>query len=102
MGTATVPTQGSIRLEPRGDNAMTSADLRARRRALGLTQDDLGRCLGIRRNTIARWERGDLAIGSPLLLRLALDHLAHVEASSERDCGPAAAAIHTLPEYQDE
>src|SRR5918912_776188 len=51
-------------------------ELRVRRRALGMTQAELSVALGVSANTIARWERGELPIGSPLLLRLALERLA--------------------------
>ena len=34
--------------------------LKARRKQLGLTQADMGRIMGVRTNTYARWERCDL------------------------------------------
>jgi transcriptional regulator with XRE-family HTH domain len=54
---------------------VTPAELRARRRALGLTQAQLGAELGLAGNTVARWERGDTRIGNPALVRLALERL---------------------------
>jgi transcriptional regulator with XRE-family HTH domain len=42
---------------------------------LGLSQADLAERLGVSANTIARWERGELAIQHPEMLRLALDSL---------------------------
>ncbi len=54
---------------------MTPTGLRARRRALGLTQAELGAVLGVAANTVARWERGELAMGSPQLVRLALEQV---------------------------
>lgn len=54
---------------------MTPIELRARRRALGLTQVELGAVLGVAANTIARWERGEFALGSPQLVRLAIERL---------------------------
>jgi transcriptional regulator with XRE-family HTH domain len=45
------------------------------RRRLGLTQEELGLLLGKPANTIARWERGQLAIESPKMLRLALNEI---------------------------
>ena len=40
---------------------MSGADIRARRKALGLTQGQLGAALGITGNTVARWERDEVA-----------------------------------------
>ena len=36
------------------------ADLLWRRKALHMSQAELGRALGVARNTVARWERGEL------------------------------------------
>src|SRR5438067_1968447 len=47
---------------------MTPVDLRDRREALGLSQEALAERLDVSRNTIARWERGELRAG--LLYRL--------------------------------
>src|ERR687886_202197 len=62
------------------------AGLRRRREALHLTQADLGRVLGVARNTLARWERGKVPIRHPELVALALDHLDRLAllAASER------------------
>jgi transcriptional regulator with XRE-family HTH domain len=54
---------------------MTPSELRKRRGMLGLSQGKLGERLGVPSNTIARWERGELAIEHPAMLRLALDRL---------------------------
>lgn len=43
-------------------NARRGAELRALRRALGLTQTCLAVELGTAKNTIARWERGESPI----------------------------------------
>lgn len=51
VGTESGSARGSV-LEP--------AELRARRRSLGLTQSALAQVLGVSANTIARWERGEL------------------------------------------
>jgi transcriptional regulator with XRE-family HTH domain len=51
---------------------VTGAELRQMREAAGLSQEELGRRLGIAPNTIARWERGELTMRHPGLLRLAL------------------------------
>jgi transcriptional regulator with XRE-family HTH domain len=45
------------------------------RKALGLTQAQLDKKLGKVPNTIARWERGELAVGNPKILRLAFKSL---------------------------
>jgi len=49
---------------------MKGAKLRERREALGLTQQRLADRLEVSRNTVARWEREEMAI--PGLLDLAL------------------------------
>ena len=49
---------------------MTGAKLRERRLALGLTQQALADKLEVSRNTVARWERDEMA--SPGFLHLAL------------------------------
>ncbi|MGH2447375.1 MAG: helix-turn-helix transcriptional regulator [Chloroflexota bacterium] len=57
--------------EPDGE-PMRGRDLRMKRESLGVTQAALGDMLGVSRNTIARWERGELTIQHPRVLRLAL------------------------------
>jgi len=47
-------------------------DLQKQREALGYSQVELGRKLSVSANTVARWERGELKIEHPLMLRLAL------------------------------
>ena len=42
------------------------------REAAGLTQDDAGRFVGVTRQTIAAWERGDRSPSVEQLARLAL------------------------------
>lgn len=54
---------------------MTGEDLRRRRRTLGYSQQQLADRLGVTKNTVARWERGELMIGSPNMLRLAIERL---------------------------
>ena len=51
---------------------MTPTDLLAARKALGLTQYAMAERLGIPRNTWARWERGEMSVQHPTILRLAL------------------------------
>src|SRR5215831_3143671 len=54
---------------------MGPAELRGRRQALHLSQADLGRVLGVPRNTIARWERGELEFRHADMVAFALDHI---------------------------
>jgi len=54
---------------------LTPAELIACRQALGLTQTALVRRLDVSSNTLARWERGEVSIGNPALVRLGLDRL---------------------------
>ncbi len=54
---------------------MSGLDLKAEREATGLTQQALADALGVTANTIARWERGDLTIAHPGVLKLALKEL---------------------------
>ncbi len=41
---------------------MTGADLKRRRRRLKLTQAELAKLIGVAKNTVARWERGELGM----------------------------------------
>ena len=52
------------------------ADLRTFRERIGLTQEALADALQLPRNTIARWERDEMAIEKRRLLELALAALA--------------------------
>src|SRR5258708_9971633 len=54
---------------------MTPAELRNRRIGLGLTQSELATALGVARNTVARWERGESAMASIEMVDLALSGL---------------------------
>ena len=45
------------------------------RKRLGLTQEQLAKELGVRTETVNKWENGKLPIGQPKLLRLAMEHL---------------------------
>jgi transcriptional regulator with XRE-family HTH domain len=62
---------------------MTLSELRQRRRALGLTQAQLARLLGVHSNTVAHWEQGVQRI--PPFLGLALAWIEHAYASSASD-----------------
>ncbi len=52
---------------------MHHTELQSRRRSLGLSQDALAKRLGVATNTLARWERGELRIQHPEMLRWALE-----------------------------
>lgn len=69
-----------------GTTPLDGRRLRERRLALGFTQGALGDHLGVRLNTIARWERGILGIDHP-------DWVAHQLASIEQH-GKAPRAAH--------
>jgi DNA-binding CsgD family transcriptional regulator/transcriptional regulator with XRE-family HTH domain len=77
----------SCSLSADGDG-LTPVQLRARRRALGLTQEALAREVGVSVNTVARWERGALAIRRPQEVRRRLDQLAFGNAESTDDGQP--------------
>lgn len=49
--------------------------LRTRRKALGLSQSQLARQLGVEANTVARWEQGNRPIANPVMVDLALQTL---------------------------
>jgi len=53
---------------------MDATDLRAWRKAQFVSQDSLAGLLGVHRETVGRWERGEL--GVPAWLELALETLA--------------------------
>jgi len=44
---------------------MTGREIRAVRKRLGLSQALFAEMVGVQRNTVARWERDELAIGEP-------------------------------------
>jgi transcriptional regulator with XRE-family HTH domain len=64
---------------------MKGAKLRERRIALGLTQQGLASKLKVSRNTVARWEREEMAI--PGFLHLALKTLECEAAKSSSNAG---------------
>ena len=51
---------------------MTGAEVRRVRKLLGLTQRAFGERVGVASNTVARWERDELTVGSTaaILIRL--------------------------------
>lgn len=52
---------------------LVGANLRAAREAVGLSQEDLSRILGIDRRVISRWERGQTEPGYYWLSRIATE-----------------------------
>jgi transcriptional regulator with XRE-family HTH domain len=64
---------------------MKGAKLRERRLALGLTQQGLASKLKVSRNTVARWEREEMAI--PGFLHLALKTLECEAAKASTNSG---------------
>lgn len=52
---------------------MTPDELRARRKALGLSQTKLAEALGATQHTVSRWERGKMAITGPRSVWLDLE-----------------------------
>ena len=55
---------------------MDGTELRRLREIIGLTQAELGSAMDVPRNSIARWERGEVPIMHPAMLRLAIQGLA--------------------------
>jgi transcriptional regulator with XRE-family HTH domain len=64
---------------------MKGAKLRERRLALGLTQQGLASKLKVSRNTVARWERDEMAI--PGFLHLAIRTLECEAAKGSKSSG---------------
>lgn len=64
---------------------MKGAKLREQRLALGLTQRELADKLAVTRNTVARWEREEMAI--PGFLHLALKTLERESAKGVKSPG---------------
>jgi transcriptional regulator with XRE-family HTH domain len=54
---------------------VTGDELRAERQARGLTQRQLAEALGVTTNTVARWERGEMAIKFPRMVAAVLAQL---------------------------
>lgn len=52
--------------------AVNLIEFRTLRKEIGLTQVQLSEALGVRANTVARWERGELRIGEPVARLLKL------------------------------
>src|SRR5215471_10805674 len=77
---------------------MRPTDLRGRRQALHLSQAELGRALGVARNTIARWERGELDIRYAELIALAMDRLEAEALGAPGGAPLAGIQRHNLPD----
>jgi predicted ATPase/DNA-binding CsgD family transcriptional regulator/transcriptional regulator with XRE-family HTH domain len=71
---------------------LSAAELRARRVGLGMSLRRLAEELGVTTTTVARWERGERAIGNVVLVRMALD-LLQAQAVRPRLAAPAATLI---------
>lgn len=54
---------------------MTGEELRSRRQQLGISQESLSQRLDIPKNTVARWERGEVEIRHAAILERALNDL---------------------------
>jgi transcriptional regulator with XRE-family HTH domain len=71
---------------------MSPQELLARRKALGMSQARLAIRLGVSVNTVARWERRELGIAHPEMVRLALEAMEReqretaIEAGLGRSC----------------
>jgi len=68
---------------------MTAAELCAWRERQGCTWKALAEAIHVAPNTVRRWARGDLAIGQPRLLALALAHLEQDGLACRAMCGRA-------------
>lgn len=55
---------------------MDAEQLRAERKRLGLTQQQLADLLDVRQRTISEWERGEVTIRHQQILALALEAIA--------------------------
>ena len=64
---------------------MTPADLKAARKALGLSQRGLAEAIGVSKPSIARWEGGRRAI--PLTIALAIEAISSRDALCCETCG---------------
>jgi|GEM_PF-801565 len=69
---------------------MLHTELKSRRLALGLTQRQLASAIEVSPNTVARWERGELAIDRPNVLRFILNEMQRDRAARGADWLPYA------------
>jgi phage repressor protein C with HTH and peptisase S24 domain len=98
-GKATLPYGAAMPDEPSDSPATAAAPaflaarIRERRTALGLTQADLGKKLGVTRNAVSQWESGTNAPASKLMIKLASALRVPLQALLERpraELSPAA------------
>jgi transcriptional regulator with XRE-family HTH domain len=71
---------------------LTPDELRARRNALGLSQQKLAEALGVTQHTISRWEEGKMKITAPrsVWLDLEMKRVERESRSKRRDRRPRA------------
>lgn len=77
------------------DEGLSADTLRARRRALGLSQAALAAALNVTANTVARWERGAGSPRDPEQVRKTLDELGSRQRTSSVE--PAVRERHGVP-----
>jgi DNA-binding transcriptional regulator YiaG len=63
---------------------MTPEEFKAERERLGFSQVELAIAFEVPRNTIARWERGEMRIQQPTILRLAFEALRRAQSEIRR------------------
>jgi transcriptional regulator with XRE-family HTH domain len=61
---------------------MESDELKEKRAALGLTQAQLAEILGVKPNTVARWERGLLPV--PRTVELAMETVERIQKKGKK------------------
>ena len=88
MTAAAEPPAGTGRTAP-----LTPARLRARRQALGLSQEGLGRALGVSGKAVAEWERGEQRLANPVLLQLAIERLEDLNELHQGRAQPKAGLV---------
>lgn len=82
-----MPDQAEHAPEQQSAASIDASALRAWRQARGVSQGQLATMLEVPINTIARWERGEVAIRHPHILDLALQALASAMPESAKSEG---------------
>lgn len=79
---------------------MKPEDLKHRRKALNLTQNELAEKLGVSGNTVSRWEKGEMKPDAEEMLELAMRYLEQQDATSAlpEHIDQAIAALQQLRE----